>query len=124
MKTAAKQQRGMSISSLLLVVILIIFTAIGLMKVIPAYTEDRTIQHILDAIAHDPDMQEAPPGDLRNSYYKRASVNNVTAVNPETINIAKTPTGWVLSAKYDVKIGLAGNMSLLLEFNPSSSRAR
>jgi len=124
MKTAAKQQRGMSFPNLLLVMFLVVFGAIGGMKVIPAYVENRTIQGILNTVAHDPDMQDAKPSDIRMSYDKRAMMNNITVVSSDDIIIQKIPTGLVLSANYKVKIGLVGNASLLLEFETSSSRAR
>lgn len=120
----ARQQQGMSISNLLLAVFLVVFGAIGGMKVIPAYVENSTIKGILNTIAHDPDMQEALPRDIRLSYEKRAMMNNITVVNPEDIIIQKMPTGLLLSINYKVKIELVGNASLLLEFDTSSSRAR
>ena len=54
-----------------------------LMKVVPAYIENRTIVHILDTIAHDPEMQGALPSDIRNSYDKRAMINNITVVTSD-----------------------------------------
>lgn len=124
-RSTARRQRGLTLANLLLGAILIVFLAIGGMKVVPAYVENRTIQHILDTIAHDPEMQEATPQDLRNSWDKRAVVDNITVVNAQDLVINKLPNGnWVLSVKYNVKIGLGGNVSLLLEFEPTSSRPR
>ncbi len=117
----ATQQRGITFTNFLLVAILLVFGAIMGMKVIPAYVENRQIQHILDTIAHDPDMQEATPVEMRNSWDKRASVNNITVVNAQDIIISKLPGGGpVLNVKYNVKIGLVGNASLLLEFDNTS----
>jgi uncharacterized protein DUF4845 len=124
MKAMAEQQRGLTFANLLLGAFLIVFLAIGGMKVVPAYVEDRTIQGILDTVAHDPDMQDATPADIRQSFGKRALINNITEITPEDIIISKMPTGLVLSVSYKVKIALVGNASLLLEFNTSSSRTR
>lgn len=124
MKAMAKQQRGLTFANLLLWAFLIVFGAIGGMKVVPAYVENKTIQGILETIAHDPDMQDAPPADIRLSFYKRASINNITEVGPSDIVITKTSSGLVLSVSYKVNIPLIGNASLLLDFNPSSSRMR
>lgn len=122
--TTARRQRGLSFSNLLLGAILLIFVAIFGMKIIPAYVENRTISQILDTIAHDPDMQGALPSDIQNSFYKRALINNITVISPEDIVVSRVPAGIVLSVKYNVKIGLVGNASLLLEFDTSSSRMR
>lgn len=121
----AMQQRGMTFSNFLLVAILLAFVAVLGMKIIPAYVEDRTIRSILDAIAHDPDMQNAQPNDIYASWEKRALINNITIIDPSTIVVQKTPgSTMVLSVKYNVKIGLVGNASLLLEFDTSSTRTR
>ncbi len=121
----AKQQHGLTFANFLLVGILLIFLAIFGMKIVPAYVENRTIQHILDTIAHDPDMQDAPPVEIRNSWDKRAMVNNITVVGAQDIQIQKLPSGGnMLTVKYNVKIGLVGNASLLLEFDTSSAHQR
>lgn len=118
---AAGRQRGLTFANFLLVAILLVFGAILGMRVVPAYVENRNVQHILDTIAHDPDMQDATPADMRNSWDKRAMVNNITVVDAKDLQISKLPTGEpVLSVKYNVKIGLGGNVSLLLEFDNTS----
>jgi hypothetical protein len=118
----ARQQRGLTFTGFLLVAILVVFGAIMGMRVIPAYVENREIQHILDTLAHDPDLQDATPDDIRNSWDKRAMVNNITVVSAKDLNVAKLPNGALsLNVKYNVKIGLGGNASLLLEFDTSST---
>ena len=121
----ARHQRGLTFANFLLDAILVVFLAIGGLKIVPAYVENRTITHILDTIAHDPDMQGAQPSQIRDSYEKRAMMNNITTVTFDQINIDKPPTGGlVLSVKYNVKISLFGNVSLLLEFDTSSAHPR
>ncbi|HMC12896.1 MAG TPA: DUF4845 domain-containing protein [Gallionellaceae bacterium] len=124
MKGTTARQRGLTFANFLLTAILLVFLAIGGMKIIPAYVEDRTIHGILDTIAHDPEMQGATPADIHISFDKRAMMNNITVVNSNDIVIQKTPNGMVLSVNYNVKIGLVGNASLLLEFETSSSSMR
>lgn len=118
---SARQQIGLTFANFLLVAILLVVGAILGMKVIPAYIDNGEIQHILDTIAHDPDMQDGTPVDIRNSWDKRAMMNNITVVNAQDLNIRKTPNGQlVVGVKYNVKIGLVGNVSLLLEFDDTS----
>ena len=118
----ARQQRGMTFANFLLVAILLVFVAIMGMRVVPAYVDNREIQHSLDTIAHDPDLQDGTPNDIRNSWDKRAMINNITVVNSQDLQIAKLPNGNLyLSVKYQVKIGLIGNASLLLDFDTHST---
>jgi len=59
--------------------------------------------------------------DIRMSYSKRTAVEDVSAIKLEDVDIAKDGNELVLSASYFVKIPLAGNVSLYLDFNPSSA---
>ncbi len=120
--TNARRQGGLTFANFLLIAILVVFAALMGMKIVPAYVEDRTIRGILETVAHDPEMQEAAPNVIRDSFDKRAMVNNITVVNSSEVAIQKTPAGMILSVSYKVKIGLVGNASLLLEFETSSSR--
>src|SRR5512135_2698234 len=89
----ARQQRGLTFTNFLLIAIGVMFLALLGLKVIPAYVENRTIVHILDTVAHDPEMQGALPSDIRNSYDKHAMMNNISAITSNDIVIDKTPNG-------------------------------
>ena len=117
MKTMMNRQRGLSLSGLLFVAVVLIFVAVGAMKLIPAYMQNAQIQQVLDAIAQDPEMQKASVKDIRMSFSKRALISDITAVKADEIEIEKDANGIALSAAYTVKIPVAGNASLLLEFN-------
>ncbi|CAH1387799.1 DUF4845 domain-containing protein [Candidatus Nitrotoga sp. M5] len=119
-KIIANRQRGVSLSGLLIWSIILIIAAIGGMKVIPAYIENAEIKSILYTIVTDPEMQGAQSKNIRESFSKRAVMNNINVVTANDIEIVKDARGLSLSISYQVKIPLAGNASLLLEFNPSS----
>ena len=119
-KTRVNRQRGVSLSGLLVWSVILIIAAIGGMKVIPAYVQDAEIKSILSTIVNASEMQGAQSKDIRESFSKRAMMNNINVVTANDIEIVKDARGLSLSISYPVKIPLAGNASLLLEFNPSS----
>ena len=114
------KQRGLTFSGFLSGAVILIFVSITGLKLIPAYMQDSTIKNVFISIVNDPEMQKASPRDIRMAFIKRASIDNIRAINAEDIDIAKDGDRLVLSASYTVKIPLAGNVSLYLEFNPSS----
>ncbi|MDD2916162.1 MAG: DUF4845 domain-containing protein [Gallionella sp.] len=115
-------QRGLSISGFLFgAVILVLVSMVGL-KLIPAYMQDGEIKKLFIAISSDPEMQKAKPGEIRMSFIKRASVDNITAIKAEDIEITNDNGQLVLSASYALKVPLAGNVSLYMDFNPSSAK--
>ena len=122
MKIIANKQRGFSFSSFLMIVVVLIFAAIGGMKVLPAYIQSNEIKSIFDTIARDPEMQGAQVKDVRESFAKRAMMNNINVVSPADIEISKEGGRLSLSVSYVVKVPMIANASLVLEFNPSSSK--
>ena len=122
MKATANRQRGVSIEGTLVVIVLLIVVGVGAMKVLPSYMENGTIQKIFDTIRSDPEMQGASAKIIRESFDKRAMMNNIHVVSSNDIEVSKDAGGLSLSVSYTVKIPLVSNASLLLEFNPSSSK--
>jgi len=119
--TKPDSQRGLSFSGFILgAFILILLSVLGL-KLVPVYMQNGEIKQLFTTIANDPEMQKASLRDIRTSYGRRSSIDNITAIDPEDIEIDRDGAKPVLSASYAVKIPLAGNMSLYLDFNPSSA---
>jgi hypothetical protein len=121
MKATAQRQRGIGFVGFILIGAGIIFAAVAGMKLVPPYLHSAQIAEIFKSIARDPNMQGASINDIKMAYAKRANVNYITDVSPEDIEIDKDNGRLVLSTSYSVKIPVAGNITLLLEFNPSSS---
>ncbi len=115
-------QRGLSFSGFIFGAFVLVVLGIFGLKLIPAYMQDATIKNLLVAIANDPEMQKAKPSDIRMSFSKRSSIDNITAIKAEDIEVASNGGRLVLSASYAVKIPVGGNVSLYLEFNPSSAQ--
>lgn len=122
MNTATpRQQRGLSFFAFIMGAFILVLASITGLKLIPAYMQNAQVKNLFVAIANDPEMQKAAPRVIRDSFSRRASVDNVTAIKAEDIEIASDEGKPVLSASYSVKIPMGGNVSLYLEFNPSSA---
>ena len=121
MATLKNRQSGFSFSSFIMIAFVVVFVALLGMKLIPAYVHNAQIASIFKAIAADPAMQGASVKDIKEAYYKRATINTITDITAEDIDISKDGGRLSLSANYSMKIPLVGNITLLLEFNPSSS---
>ena len=119
-----KNQQGLSFGNFLATVIVLVLIAISVMKVIPAYLQNRAIQTTFDQIAHKPEIKNIPLNEIKVEFNKRAIVSDITAIKVDDIDVTKDERGVTLSASYPVKIPLVGNASLLIEFNPSSSSSK
>ena len=113
-------QRGFDLGQFLFIAILFVLVSITGLKLIPPYMESGKIQNIFTNIAHDPDMQKVSPSEIRKAFQRRASVDDVSAIQASDIEIGSEGGKPTLSASYSVTIPLVSNISFYLEFNPSS----
>ena len=121
MKATSVKQKGVTFTGFILIAAGLIFVAIVGMKTVPAYIHSAQIAQIFRTMAADPAMRDASIKDIKDSYSKRANIDYISDITAEDIDISKVNGQLVLSASYSVKIPIAGNATLLLEFNPSSS---
>jgi Domain of unknown function (DUF4845) len=115
------QQRGLTLGGFIIGAFVFVIVAITLLKLVPAYIENAQINSIFRDIAHDPDMQKASPYEIEKSFDRRASIDAITAIKADDIDISSAGDTPVLSSNYHVKIPLVGNISIYLDFNPSSA---
>ncbi|MDD4927900.1 MAG: DUF4845 domain-containing protein [Gallionella sp.] len=114
-------QRGLSFTGFLLGAFIFVLVSMFAMHLIPAYMENAEINKILADIAKDPDMQKATAKEIRASFNSRALIDTISSINGGDLVIDNKSGKLVLSASYYVKTPLVGNVSLYLDFNPSSA---
>lgn len=119
--TMPTRQRGLSFSGFIFGAFVLVLLSITGLKMIPAYIQNATINKIFLAIAQDPEMQKVAPREIRSSFDKRASIEDITAITSQDIDIESDAGTPVLSASYSVKIPLVANISLYIDFNPRSA---
>lgn len=117
---AIRQQRGLSLSSLLVWSIILTLVAILGMKLAPAYIEHAAIKKNLTAIVKEINLQDADFNQIRLSFSKRAQIDNIKSVSGQDIKINREKGRIVLSAKYTTKMPLVSNLSLHIDFEAIS----
>lgn len=118
----SSRQRGLSFSGFIMTAFALIVVVLLGLKLVPAYLHSAQISQIFREIATDPAMDKASIPEIEMSYRKRAQINDITDLKVEDIVILRDDGGALsLSAEYELRIKLVGNITLLLEFKPSSS---
>jgi Tfp pilus assembly protein PilE len=105
-------QRGVSLSGLIMVLAVIGVLAVLAMKVLPSYAEFRTAR---DAIA----KAKASGGtvtEMKSAFDKNADINNVDAVHGRDLVFSKDNGETDISFAYEKRIPLAGNVSLVIDY--------
>jgi hypothetical protein len=117
-----KRQLGMSLMGFLLLAALLGVAALVGFRLIPAYIEYFKIKSALSAIVRDGEMKDAGPQAIRSAFDKRAQVDDIEAVNGKDIEINREGGQLVLSTNYSKCVPLAGNASVCLDFDVSTTR--
>jgi hypothetical protein len=117
-----RKQRGITFGGMLFVCALLVAVALMLLKVVPLILEYRTIQTTFKSMAEDPKLRTATAAQMRNAWENRNIVGDVKSLPPENIEYVKEGNQWTISAEYSAKVPLFANVSLLLDFHPSSDK--
>lgn len=117
-----QQQRGLSFGGFVFGAFLLVLVSTFGLKLIPPYIEDAKIQSTFNDLVHEPDLQKATPKDFQNAFDRHAAIDDITAIKSSDIDISADGDRVVLSATYSVKVPMVANMSVLLEFNPTSGK--
>lgn len=115
-----KNQQGMTFIGVMFVGMAIVFGAILMMKLIPPYLEFWSVQKIIGVMAKDSALPEMTPAQVRDSFDRRAVIDNVNVITGKDLDVAKDRGQTVVSANYSVTVPIAGNLSALIEFQAST----
>lgn len=118
-----KNQQGMTFFGVVFVGFALVGGAILVMKLIPPYLEFWSVQKVMSVMAKDSALPGMTPQEARNSFDKRANVDNINVIKGSDLEIAKNNGKTVVSANYTVTVPLAGNLSALMEFQASTSES-
>lgn len=100
---------------------ILIFAAIIVMKMAPAYIEFMSVKKVLHAMNQD-SLSSMSKKEIKDSYVRRASIDDITSVTPDDLVIEKDESGsTVVSVQYRVIKPLMGNVSVILDFSASSN---
>ena len=112
-----KCQRGVSMLGIALICMMIVLFAVGVLKTAPAYMEYGTVKKA--AMASREGAKTV--NDVQRNFDKRAQVDDISAITGKDLEVTKEGNNIVVSFKYDKKIPLFQNVSVLFEFAGSSN---
>jgi hypothetical protein len=111
-------QRGMSMLGILFICVAIVLVAIGALKIVPTYMEFRSIKAAAIA-ARDGGKTVV---DIQKAFDRYANVNDISTIAGKDLEISKEGNDIIVAFKYDKKIPLFANVSVLIEYAGSSDK--
>ena len=117
-----QRQRGIGIFGLLFILILIGIVAMLLIKSVPIYLNQMTIERDLHDVANKVNSSgsEIDPTDVHRSIEKRWDIDYVTQVEAKDIKVARDTQGnWAISYDYEAREHLFSNVFIVIHFADS-----
>lgn len=118
---APRAQRGVSLSGLVMGAFVLVVVSIFGFKLMPAYIEYFTIKKTVAALAQDPSLKGATPNEVRKAFDRRATIDNITAVKADELEIGKDGNLRTISVAWPVRIRIVGNVNACIDFEAASS---
>lgn len=115
-----KKQGGATLIGMFFIGAMLVFVALIVMKMVPAYTEFMSVKKVLRAMQQD-SLSSMSSKEIKDSFDKRASIDYIDTVKGSDLTIEKDAEGGtVVSVEYQVVKPIIGNVSVLLDFSARS----
>lgn len=115
-----RQQRGISLTSL--IVTLVVLAVLGLFaaKLMPQYIEFFQVKKVFAAMKQGGDLNGSAR-DIRTAFDRRNAIEDIKNVNGKDLEITKDGGETVVSVTWSVKVPMVYNASACLDFAVSSA---
>jgi len=117
MNASPANQQGLTFISLVFILGLIGFFVLLGLKIGPIYLNHSKVVNALADIKKIPDIEIQSESEIRNSLSKRFNINYVDDVTQDDITITRHGDYLKVVIEYEVARKIAGNLSVLVEFN-------
>lgn len=116
MNTDKNSQRGVTLIGFILFGGLVTLLAIEAARAYPAFIEFYQIERAIVLAT----QKGTNPAEIRKFFDANASVNNISSVAGQDLDIDKAANGHVASVSYNAWINLFRNVNLVIQFTASS----
>lgn len=117
MNVSPKRQQGLTFISLLFILGLIAFFVLLGLKIGPIYLNHSKVASALTEIEKTTQIEDQSETQIRDSLSKRFNINYVDDVTQDDITVTKQGNYLKVAIEYEVVRKIAGNLSVLVEFN-------
>jgi len=112
-----RQQQGLTMISIVLILGLIAFFTLLILKIAPIYMDHAKVVNALAAVEKTTDIQAKSKNEVLSSLKKRFNFNYVYHIEDDDISIIKEGNYLKVDIDYEVVEKLVGNLSVLVEFH-------
>ena len=122
MMTRPSQQRGMSMISWAVVLLVVVVLGTAALRMVPVYMEHNTVSSSIKSLMQDSKTALMSPREVRDALSKRFTINQVDAISVNDLIITKEGGILKISTDYEVREPLFYNVSIVMTFQDEFSK--
>lgn len=111
-----KKQKGMTLISWLILLVIVLFNAIIALNIVPVYINDHSVKSLMKNIESDTSVRGKTPKAMKQAITKRLRINNIYNVSKEHIAIRKGKNTYLIIIQYEPRGKLIGNLDYIVSF--------
>lgn len=111
-----KTQRGMTLTSFLVVLCIVGFGLYIGMKLFPMYSEYYAVKNALSGVAKEPGVANMEPGKVQEMFFRRLDISYSESVKPSNVKFERVSGGWNMKVNYEVRRPMIGNLDVVGKF--------
>lgn len=116
-----KKQHGVTLTGLLLTIaVLAMVTLLGFKLFIP-YKQYYTVQNAFKTLSVAPEVRNGGRREFIVAWSKYVMTDDVNVIAGDDVDLTKQGNELIISANYSVRVPLFRNISLMIDFAPTSA---
>lgn len=112
-----RQQLGMSLLGMLIIVIMAGFFVMSAIRMAPAYFEYLSVRDIISRTAVDPESADENIGDIRRKFQAIFHTNQITWLKAQEVDIFRKDGKTYIDARYEVRLPMFWRIDAVLKFD-------
>lgn len=109
-------QHGLTVISLLVILVFIGFVGLLVMRLVPVYMESFEVGGIVSGLEDDASLHGATNAQLRQALNRRFDVNNIRSIDRDNIQFERERNGTRVIIEYEARVALVGNLDGVARF--------
>jgi len=110
----------MSVIGAIIILVLVLLVGLVALKIVPAYTENMTVNKILKAMAAESFIGKSKT-EIRSMFNKRASIDDIDTVNGDDLEITQDESGkTIVYADYEAIRPITSTINVVIKFHATS----
>ena len=118
---SVKKQQGLTMISMAVVIVFLLFQAVIAMNVIPVYMTDSSVKDVMERLEQDPKSTGLSAKELKESVIKRLRLNSVYDIKPEYIKVKRGRGVNIVTIEYEPRGKLIGTLDFIVTFKHEAS---